>query len=285
MQFIRDLFRIRAASNQETSRDPGQDLGVGSPYPRIGWATDVGMQRSNNEDSVLVITAIQEGNQIAPDFEFFAVADGMGGHRAGEIASSIAARTVTELVTRHFYLPRLARPGRSTDQQPLNEMLTEAVQLANRRVIEQAPGAGTTLTCALLLGRKAYIAHVGDSRAYLLQDHTIEQITQDHSLVERLVELGQLTRDEAGVHPQKNVLYRAVGQGSVLEVDTVVRDIPEGGALLICTDGLWGMVSDEAIAQIVSDLPMPQAACQELIAAANKAGGRDNITAVVAIPG
>jgi len=284
MQFIRNLLGVRERPCQEVSRGSLQDRDVGLLCPRVGWATDVGIQRSNNEDSVLVIAATQEGNQVSLDFGFFVVADGMGGHRGGEVASSVATRTVTEHVIRHFCLPCLALPAHRVDQLSLNEMLVEAVQLANVRVQERVPGAGTTLTCALLVGRRAYIAHVGDSRAYLVHDGTTEQLTQDHSLVDRLVELGQLTPDEAASHPQKNVLYRAVGQGGVLDVDTFAQDIPEGGCLLICTDGLWGMVSDADIAQIVADYPDPQSACEGLIVAANKAGGRDNITAAIAVP-
>jgi len=284
MQFIRRLIGVGEKTVPASFSEDADDGREDNPHSRFGWATDVGAARSNNEDSVLVVTAVQEGQHVSPDFEFFVVADGMGGHRAGEVASSIAARTVTEYVTRHFYLPNLTASEHGTDEQPLNEILIQAVRSANQMVLEHVPGAGTTLTCALLIGRKAYIAHVGDSRAYILQNGMSELITQDHSLVDRLVELGQLTRDEAGEHPQKNVLYRAIGQSGVLEVDTAIRSIPNGARLLICTDGLWGMISDADIAQIVTDYRVPQIACDRLVLAANRAGGRDNITAVIAVP-
>jgi len=135
-----------------------------------------------------------------------------------------------------------------------------------------------------VLGPRAYIAHVGDSRAYVATEKGLDQITNDHSVVYRLVELGQLEPDEAAVHPQRNVLYRAIGQSSDLEVDTYVRTIPHGGRLLLCSDGLWDMVSEAEITDIVATSSSLQAACESLIAAANRAGGRDNITAILAEP-
>jgi protein phosphatase len=209
----------------------------------------------------------------------------MGGHQAGEVASSLAARAVTHYITRELYLPILVRDERDTGQPSLREVLVDAVRAANDMVADRVPGGGTTLTCALLLGPRAYIAHVGDSRAYVITETgDLEQITHDHSLVDRLVELGQLTRDEAAVHPQKNVLYRAVGQGGTLEVDTYVRTISGNEKLLLCSDGLWGMVGEAEIAEIVSTSPSLQEACDKLVVAANNAGGRDNITAILVAP-
>jgi protein phosphatase len=143
------------------------------------------------------------------------------------------------------------------------------------------PGGGTTLTAAVLLGEQLTIGHVGDSRAYLVKDGTTEVITRDHSLVERLRELGQLTPDEAATHPQRNVLYRAIGQGDNLEVDVFTQPIPRGGYVLLCSDGLWGEVPDEEILRIISQSTDLQQACEELVRAANAAGGPDNITAVL----
>jgi len=148
-------------------------------------------------------------------------------------------------------------------------------------VYNNVPGGGTTLTCLLVVNERAVIAHVGDSRAYVYHDGLLRQITKDHSYVDKLVEMGQLTAEEAAVHPQKNVLYRAVGQEGLLEVDTHVETIPRRGRLLLCSDGLWGMLSDEEIARIVSHAATAQAACNQLVDAANEAGGRDNITAIV----
>jgi serine/threonine protein phosphatase PrpC len=252
---------------------------------KVGWATDVGKARRHNEDAAVVITAIHDGDEALPAFGLFALADGMGGHQAGEVASSLAARTMAHHIIRQLYLPILVRQEYSTDQPTLDEVLVNAVQAANSAVANQVPGGGTTLTCALLLGPRAYIAHVGDSRAYVVtRANGLEQITHDHSLVDRLVELGQLTRDEAAAHPQKNVLYRAIGQRGVLEVETHVRTIPEKANLLLCSDGLWGMVSDDEMANIIATAPSLQAACEHLVDAANQAGGHDNITAILVEP-
>ena len=248
---------------------------------KVGWATDVGKVRDHNEDTALVITAAYDGDEKLPAFGLFLLADGMGGHRAGEVASSLAARVAAHHITRRFYLPALVSQERGADQPALNEVLVDAVQAANNGVAEQVPGGGTTLTCALMLGLQTYIAHVGDSRAYVVTGEGLEQITHDHSLVDRLVESGQLTSDEAAVHPQKNVLYRAVGQSSTLEVDIYVRTIPDGDRLLLCSDGLWDMVSEAEMFAIITNSSSPQAACDDLIIAANRAGGRDNITVIL----
>jgi protein phosphatase len=247
----------------------------------VGWVTDVGKMRDHNEDSALVITAAQDGHDLRPSFGLFVVADGMGGHRAGEVASSLAARVAAHHIAGQCYLPSLIGRERDADQPALNEVLIGAVRAANDAVSQQVPGGGTTLTCALVLGSQAYVAHVGDSRAYVLNEAGLEQITHDHSLVDRLVETGQLTRDEAAVHPQRNVLYRAVGQSSALEVDTHVRKIPPGKHLLLCSDGLWDMVDEADIVDLITEAPSLQEACENLVAVANESGGRDNITVVL----
>jgi len=244
----------------------------------------VGEVRRHNEDTALIITTAHGGDDVVPTLGIFVLADGMGGHQAGEVASSLVARVVAHHIVRQFYLPTLMEQEHNTNHPPLNEVLVDAVQTANNVVADRVPGGGTTLTCALVLGSRACIAHVGDSRAYVVTEEALDQITQDHSLVDRLVELGQLTRDEAAVHPQKNVLYRAVGQSGRLEVDTYVRTIPHGGRLLLCSDGLWSMVSDTEMGHIVASASSLQAACDSLIAAANRAGGPDNVTAILVEP-
>jgi protein phosphatase len=253
---------------------------------QVGWSTDVGQQRQHNEDALLVMEANQDGDNPLPPFGLFILADGMGGHRSGEVASALATRMVARHILQQVYLTALYQRDHHAEQLPLKEVLVEAVNLANAAVATAVPGGGTTLLCALMLGTQAYIANVGDSRAYLVSPEGLEQITRDHSLVDRLVELGQLTEAQAVNHPQKNVLYRAVGQGGVLEVDTFVHAIPPGHCLLLCSDGLWGMVSKEEMGRIITAARSPQAACNALIAAANQAGGRDNISVIlVEIPG
>jgi protein phosphatase len=208
----------------------------------------------------------------------------MAGHQAGEVASALAARTVARHIVQQVYLTTLYQKERGAGEPSLKEVLVEAVNLANATVSAVVPGGGTTLICALVLGTQAYVANVGDSRAYLASAQGLEQITRDHSLVDRLVEMGQLTEAEAASHPQKNVLYRAVGQGGVLDVDTFVRAVPRGHRLLLCSDGLWGMVDEEEMGHIISDAPSPQAACDELVEAANLAGGKDNISVILVEP-
>lgn len=247
----------------------------------VGHMSDVGLVRQRNEDASLVVQSVFEGAQTAETVGVFIVADGMGGHQAGEVASALAARIVAESLMQEVYVPYLRQSTHQADQLPLTEALQQAVAAANQAVHDQVPGSGTTLTCALVINTRAYLAHVGDSRAYLYYNGELKQITRDHSYVDKLVELGQISAEAAAVHPQRNVLYRAVGQGDHLEIDLHFLDLPSGGRLLLCSDGLWGMLSDGMIQTALASAHSPQDACQELIAAANEAGGRDNITAVV----
>jgi PPM family protein phosphatase len=248
---------------------------------QIGHVSDVGLVRPHNEDASLVVESVFEGDQAAETVGLFIVADGMGGHQAGEVASALAARMVADSLVQNVYLPYLRQSTHQANQPSLTEALQLAVEAANQAVHDQVPGSGTTLTCALVIDARVYLAHVGDSRAYLYYNQELKQITRDHSYVDKLVELGQITVEAAAVHPQRNVLYRAVGQGDQLEIDIHLLDLPSGGRLLLCSDGLWGMLSDTAIQAVLAAARSPQEACQKLIAAANEAGGRDNITAVV----
>lgn len=281
MGFLRKLIgREDDATSPPVSSADGGTLPAPSRFD-VGWVTDVGKVRDHNEDTALVITAAHDGEEGPPSFGLFILADGMGGHQAGEIASSLAARVAAHHITRQTYLPSLINHERDAGQPALTEVLVNAVHAANAAVSKEAPGSGTTLSCALILGTQAYIAHVGDSRAYVLKEGELEQITHDHSLVDRLVHAGQLTPAEAAVHPQKNVLYRAVGQSSVLQVDTHVRKIRAGEYLLLCSDGLWGLVSDDQMVDLIESATSLQGACEDLVAAANGAGGSDNITAIL----
>ena len=246
-----------------------------------GWATDVGSVRRHNEDAALVMMSARAGDNATPMFGFFGLADGMGGHRAGEVASSVAVSTAAHHVATRFYLPTLISHHRDGGEPTLNDVLVEAVKAANRAVTTEAPGGGTTLTCALMLNERAYIAHVGDSRAYIVSGRGLEQITHDHSLVDRLIELGELERDDALNHPQRNVLYRAVGQSTALEVDTHVRTIPPGCQLFLCSDGVWSELSDGEMIEAIEAAPSLQAASDNLVAAANQAGGHDNSTVLL----
>jgi serine/threonine protein phosphatase PrpC len=246
----------------------------------IGTGQSTGIERSHNEDALLVISSAAAGDPSPPNFGLFVVADGMGGHRAGEVASAVSIRTVARRITEQTIVQMLGVDA-EVEMKPLQDLLRSAIEEANEAVVEQVPGGGTTLTAVVLLGQHMTIGHVGDSRAYLLQDGRTEVLTRDHSLVERLRELGQLTAEEAAVHPQRNVLYRAIGQGANLEVDVSSMPTPRGGYLMVCSDGLWGVLGDERMITIINKAPSPQDACEELVDAANAAGGPDNITVIL----
>jgi PPM family protein phosphatase len=262
----------------ETARSASQSRG---PHLVVGRASDVGLVRSHNEDASLIMESTSEGDEVVETVGLFVVADGMGGHQAGEVASDLAARIVASYLMQEIYIPYLRQAPHQSNQLPLAEALQQAVEAANQAVHEQVPGSGTTLTCALVINTRAYLAHVGDSRAYLYYNQELKQMTRDHSYVDKLVELGQISPEAAAIHPQRNVLYRAVGQGDQLEIDIHLLDLPSGSRLLLCSDGLWGMLADSIIQAILASARSPQDACRELIAAANEAGGRDNITAIV----
>ena len=242
----------------------------------------VGKQRDLNEDSLLVITATMAGNSGNLPFGLYVVADGMGGHQYGEVASNAAIRTVSGLVLKKFH-PYLFQVKTEPMEESFQEIMSEAVNEAQRVIQREAPGSGTTLTAALVLGQQVTIAHVGDSRAYFIYpDGRIETITRDHSLVQRLQELGHITPEEAENYPHRNVLYKALGQGDILEPEIFTLAFPQPGTLMICSDGLWGVVAEQDILQSVNEAPNLQRACQNLVTAANIAGGPDNISVVLA---
>jgi protein phosphatase len=251
-----------------------------------GMGSDIGMIRGNNQDSMYAMFGTSSSVESRPDFGLFIVADGMGGHHDGERASAIAIRTISQFIMEGFYLALLKSTGADAERPIISEVLAEAVQKANETVSAEIPEGGTTVTSAAILGDLVYIAHVGDSRAYLITADGIEQITRDHSLVQRLIELDQLTPEEAAAHPQRNVLYRAIGQSENLEVDTITRRLTPGSRLLLCSDGLWNQISEANLLQIVQSSKGPQDACDHLIRIANDRGGPDNITVIlIQIPG
>ncbi len=249
----------------------------------IAWHSDRGQVRPRNEDAVFVISGEQEGSDSVSPFALLLLADGMGGHQAGEMASSLATRVAAAHLLSELYIPLLEVRERASAQLSISEMLVNALTQANRTVVQRLPGSGTTLTCGMLLGNRLFVAHVGDSRAYLLHPpDTLRLLTHDHSLVSRLVEMGQLTDAEANQHPQRNVLYRAIGQNSALEVDIFTEMVNPGDYVLLCCDGLWSTVPEREIVRIITSAPTVHHAVQRLVAAANAAGGPDNITVILA---
>src|SRR5450755_3062260 len=224
------------------------------------WKTDTGRQRRDNEDNALARPPV------------FVVADGMGGAQAGEVASRIAVEVFQQ------ELPDSGSP---------EERLASCVRAANRRIYDlsraehERAGMGTTLTAAYLDDAELAIAHVGDSRAYLFRDGSLTRLTQDHSLVEELVRRGKLTEEQAAEHPQRSIITRALGPEPDVEVDTFTYPVRAGDVLLLCSDGLTSMVSEELVATVLARSESLEAAAQGLIDEANGAGGRDNITVVM----
>lgn len=249
----------------------------------VGSRSDVGQIRDNNQDSMSIFTSSIISAEDKPDFGLFVVADGMGGHEDGEKASGMTARLVSRYVLQEIYLPMLENNRiNSADQAPMTEVLKKAIQSANDQVTTLVPDGGTTVTAVAIMGNLAYVAHVGDSRAYLITQEGIEQLTRDHSLVQRLIELGQLTPEEAAEHPQRNVLYRAIGQNDSLDVDAMTRQLMPANYILICSDGLWNLVSQEELLTITLNHGSNiQLACQTLVDLANERGGSDNITVIL----
>lgn len=261
--------------------------GPGSPTMSVSHAQSVGMVRDHNEDTLFTVYGSFRGHETMPNYGLFVVADGMGGHNLGERASGVAARATVEFLTRDVLLPLMADPTSMSSLPPLQEVVEQAIEYANRQVAIAAPNGGTTITIGFVLHNRLIVGHVGDSRAYLMtvgddgKSLKLRCLTRDHSLVQRLIELGQLTEEEAAEHPQRNVLYRAVGQGDGLEIDVENFLIPSGARLMICSDGLWGLVSDEDLLAIIRTSGNSQVACERMVAAANAAGGHDNITVVM----
>jgi serine/threonine protein phosphatase PrpC len=242
----------------------------------------VGKQRELNEDSVLAFTGTMAGNAGNLPFGLYIVADGMGGHQFGEVASNAAIRTVAGLVMKKFH-SYLFQIKPDTMEESFQEIMSEAVNEAQRVIQREAPGSGTTLTAALVVGQQITIAHVGDSRAYFVYpDGRIEAVTRDHSLVQRLQELGHITPEEAENYPHRNVLYKALGQGDLLDPEIFTIAFPQPGTLLLCSDGLWGVVAEQDMIRAVNEASNLQRACQNLVSAANAAGGPDNISVVLA---
>lgn len=264
----------QAANAREVTTMPAS----GRRPARIKWLiaglTDTGLKRELNEDNLLLAEA--EMPDSSP-YGLYLVADGMGGHHGGDIASQLIVDTIQQ---------RFERSPLSYET-PFNDWLTSAVLAANERVLAHQPNRaqekrmGSTLVLALVTEGQAHIANVGDSRAYHITEEGIEQISIDHSLVERLVQLGQLTREEARTHRQRNVIYNTIGDKPNPEIGLYHLLLQPGDRLLLCSDGLSSMLSDADILAISRRQPDTAAACKALVEEAIRAGGDDNITVIL----
>ncbi|EFO79550.1 protein phosphatase 2C-like protein [Oscillochloris trichoides DG-6] len=250
----------------------------------VGAHTDVGIVRDHNEDSYLTLQLGLNNNNQAQGWGIYIVSDGMGGHAAGEVASSLAIRSAAELLI-SAYMATAVRPDTTYDEAQARTLVRQAIQQANEAIIaegrSQGNDMGATITMALVSGDRAIIGNVGDSRTYLYRDGKLRRISKDHSLVMRLVELGQISDDEIYTHPQRNAVLRSLGDKSNVEVDIFSERLRPGDAILLCSDGQWEMTRDVEIERILSREANPQATCEALIAAANQAGGEDNIASVL----
>ncbi len=293
--FFHDLFRrtklepVPASSDVETVPHP-QDVEFPvslAPFritpAQLVFATEqsIGIQRDHNEDTLYAMHAILADGDADLPFGLFIVAYGLGGHLHGDIAYGCAVKTMSEYILSNLYIPYLSG-DRGEEAKSIQEIVEEAVAEAQRTVLRNAPGGGTTMTAALVIGDQVTISHVGDSRAYFIySDGRIQVVTRDHSLVRRLQDLGQIDEKEAFSHPQRNVLYRALGQSEPFRPDINTFSMPQMGYMLVCSDGLWGSVPDDEMSRIVLESKTLVEACYRLVEAANAAGGPDNISAIL----
>ena len=237
---------------------------------KVFGLTDVGRRRDNNQDQFVVDDSLG----------LYAIADGMGGHAAGEVASQIAINALADSVRGN------GTTGESMEE--LGNQLVQAVHEGNRRICESVlarqewRGMGTTLVALRIVGRRAVIGHVGDSRAYRARDGRLERLTSDHSWVSEQVKLGLLSDEEAARHPMRNIVTRALGNRADVEVELSVESLQDGDTLLLCSDGLNSMLGDAEILETLTAHAEPREACRALIERANARGGDDNITVIVA---
>ena len=300
--FFQKLFGTKPKAKEQSAQSKPVDLAVTAPLSDsqinailmnqylkyemkqlvASAGQSVGKQREHNEDSLLALTSTICGRAENVPFGLYIVADGMGGHQFGEVASNAAIRIMGGNITKKFHSYLFNLPTQIL-QESLQEVMETSIMEAHQYVQREAPGSGTTVTAALVLGQQVTIAHVGDSRAYsIFPDGRVELITRDHSLVKRLEELGHLSKDEAANFPHRNVLIRALGQGEALEADIFTVPFPQGGFLMLCSDGLWSVVNEKDIYRFVIEAPSLHRACQNMVEAANAAGGPDNITVILA---
>ncbi len=271
-------FPSAVAFGQELTQALG-NLKPSAIKTRVGHSTDDGVVRDHNEDNVIAQERGVLSSKIPLTCGIYIVADGMGGHAAGEVASDMAMNAAMAA------MDQAARALEQADTGQMREIVKQACLAANQAVYSErarrGSDMGTTIVAALRIGDRVVVGNIGDSRAYLINAQEIKPITVDHSLVQRLIDTGQISPAEARSHPQRNLIYKVVGDKPTTEPDVFDVRMQPDDRLLLCSDGLWEMVEDSAIWQTVLSQQDPQIACDQLIGLANHAGGEDNITVVI----
>jgi serine/threonine protein phosphatase PrpC len=291
MSFLRRIFR-REATRPPANRaataplDPetleGEVPQEGRHHVTVGASHSKGLERDQDDDSLLVMSGGSDGDHGLPDFGLFCVADGLGGYEGSDLASSIAVKTVARRLTHGIFLRLMDLDPGEEDTVPYEIQLRQAFKAANKCILEQANGGATTLTVALLLGEQIIVGHAGDTRAYFFEDDKVECLTQDHSLAREMAESGVMTEKEREQGAYSNVLLNVLGKSEEPEVDVSFHVVPFGGHMLICTDGLWGVLSEDDILEKIEAGGDPQRISDQLVQAALESGGSDNISAVLA---
>jgi serine/threonine protein phosphatase PrpC len=253
--------------------------------------SDAGDTRRNdpNEDSTLILQLQRVHESQAAPAGIFLVADGMGGHDKGQDASRLTVNVIAERIISELLMPPLKEEaeGKQTEhsEEGYSDLLRSTIEEANSTLCQtnqkNKSDMGSTLTGFMMVGDLAFVFNVGDSRTYMLREGNLYQLTNDHSLVGQLVAGGLIEPDEVYTHPQRNQIYRSIGDKPNVQIDVFKQQVHPGDILLSCSDGLWEMVRDPQIATILNEAPDPQSACTQLIEAANANGGEDNVSAVV----
>jgi protein phosphatase len=244
----------------------------------VGCLSDTGMVRQLDEDGIIVLKAFSTYGPSPGQFFLLTIADGMGGHSKGEVASYLGAMTIAEQV-----VPKLV----NREEHDFGQILLSSTKEANERILRHATehqeceGMGTTMTSAIIEGNKTYISHIGDTRAYAISEERIKQLTKDHSQVQELVDKGMITPAEARHHPQKNVITRVVGYYAEVQPDVYNYDLEANDHLLLCCDGLVADLEDQEIAEVVLNSFTTLSACKNLVKMANDRGGKDNISIIL----
>ena len=252
---------------------------------KTGKASNTGLVRVYNEDSLTTLESyIEDGTKIK-FWGIYALADGVGGHEDGEIASSLAVRLFAKSLIETLLLSGLRLNNTTFSKESVRQALIKAVAIANRMIYTRGQTKscrmGTTLAALLIINSTAYIVNVGDSRVYIREKKQFRQITKDDSLVAKLVDAGEITPEEIYSHPQRNIITHCLGTQKDLLVRPSVQKLKSGNSLLLCSDGLWEMVRDNEIKDIIAKNHNPQTACKRLIQAAIEGGGSDNISVIL----